>query len=105
MRHGTKKRGDDKLNVKKEATLNWKDAPDTISPEIYAEIRGIGVKNARNIFKRKDFPRIESAGNKQLADKTAVRLYDMGINTKTNAKQGIEFLILIELQKLTKERS
>lgn len=93
------------MNVKKEITLSWEEAPDTITPEVYSEIRGIGVKNARNIFKRKDFPRIESAGNKQLADKTAVRLYDMGISTKTNAKQGIEYLILIELQKLTKERS
>ena len=37
---------------------------------------------------------------KQIADKTAVRLYDMGINTKTQAKQGIEFLILLELQKI-----
>lgn len=89
------------MNVKKEATLDWIDAPDTITPEIYAQIRGHSVQWARNKFNKNDFPRIE--GGKQIADKTAVRLYDMGINTKTNARQGIEYLILIELQKLTKE--
>lgn len=91
------------MNVKKEITMTWEEAPDTITPDIYSKIRGICVQKAREIFNKKDFPRLESGGNKQLADKTAVRLYDMGINTKTNAKQGIEFLILIELQKLTKE--
>lgn len=90
------------MNVKKEITMTWEDAPDTITPEIYAQIRGIGTKNARNIFNRKDFPRLDSGGNKQLADKTAVRLYDMGISTKTNAKQGIDFLIFMELQKISR---
>lgn len=90
------------MNVKKEITMNWDDAPDTITPEIYANIRGHSIQWARDKFNEKDFPRIE--GGKQIADKTAVRLYDMGINIKNQAKQGIEFLILLELKKIS-ERS
>ena len=90
------------MNVKKEATMNFENAPDTITPEIYARIRGHSVQWARNKFNEKDFPRIE--GGKQIADKTAVKLYDMGIDIKNQAKQGIEYLILLELQKIN-ERS
>ena len=92
------------MNAKREITMTWDEAPDTINPEMYAKIRGICPQKARDIFNKKDFPRLESAGAKQLADKTAVRLYDMGINPKTNAKQGIEMLILLELQKLNERR-
>lgn len=86
------------MNVKKVATMNWEDAPDTITPEIYAKIRGHSTQWARNKFNEKNFPIIE--GGKQIADKTAVRLYDMGFNPKDNQKSSIEFLILLELQKL-----
>lgn len=90
------------MNVKKEITMNWDEAPDTITPEIYAKIRKHSTQWARNKFNEKNFPRIE--GGKQIADKTAVMLYDMGIDVKSQPKQGIEFLILLELRKLT-ERS
>ena len=90
------------MNVKHEITMTWEEAPDTITPEIYAKIRGHSTQWARNKFNEKDFPRIE--GGKQIADKTALRLYELGINIKNNAKQGIEFLILLELQKINKER-
>ncbi len=90
------------MNVKKEVTMNWEDAPDTITPEIYAKIRGHSEQWARDRFNEKDFPKLESG--KQIADKTAVRLYDMGINTKTQAKQGIEFLIFLELQKINERK-
>ena len=50
----------------------------------------------------KKFPRLESG--KLVADKTAVRLYDMGIDVKNNPKQSVELLILLELQKMN-ERS
>ena len=86
------------MNVKKEVEMNWEDAPDTISPEIYAKIRGKSPQWARDRFNKKDFPKLESG--KQIADKTAVRLYDMGINIKNNPKQSIDFLMLLELQKL-----
>lgn len=90
------------MNVKHEIEMNFDNAPDTITPEIYAKIRKHSVQWARNKFNEKDFPRIESS--KQIADKTAVKLYDMGINLKNNAKQGIEYLILLELQKLNERR-
>lgn len=90
------------VNVKREVTMNWNNAPDTITPEIYAQIRGHSVQWARNKFDEKDFPRLES--KKKIADKTAVRLYELGINPKQNQKAGIEFLILLELQKLTKSK-
>lgn len=86
------------MNVKKEVEMNWEDAPDTITPEIYGKIRGHSTQWARNRFNEIDFPIIESG--RQIADKTAVRLYDMGIKIKSNYKAGIEYLILLELQKL-----
>ena len=42
------------MNVKREITLNWDDAPDTITPEIYARIRGHSNEWARSRFKEKD---------------------------------------------------
>lgn len=89
------------MNVKKEITINWDEVPDTITPEIYAQIRGHSPEWARTRFKDKNFPRLESG--KMIADKTAVRLYDMGIIVKNNPKQSIEYLILLELQKLSKK--
>lgn len=88
------------MNVKKEVTMTWDEAPDTITPDIYAKIRGHSPQWARDRFNDKNFPKIESG--KQIADKTAVMLYDIGINIKTQTKQGIEFLMLLELQKLNK---
>lgn len=90
------------MNVKHEVTLNWDEAPDTITPEIYARIRGHSVEWAREKFKEPNFPRLESG--KMIADKTSLRLCDMGINPKLNSKQSIEYLILLELQKLTQKR-
>lgn len=90
------------MNVKHEITLNWDDAPDTITPEVYAKIRGRSPQWARDKFNEKNFPKLD--GKLLLADKTAVRLYDMGINIKNQTKQGIEFLILLELQKLNQTK-
>lgn len=90
------------MNVKKETTINWESAPDTITPEIYARIRGLSTQWARERFKENDFPKIESG--KLIADKTAVRLYDMGIKVKQTPKNGISYLILLEIQKLNKQR-
>ena len=82
--------------------MNWQEAPDTITPEIYAQIRGHSIKWARERFNERNFPKIESG--KQIADKTAVMLYDMGINIKNNPKQGVDFLILLELKKINERR-
>lgn len=63
----------------KKPTKNYKDLDETITPFDYAEWRGIGENKAREIFNRKDFPRIKGTGTKQLADKRAVLLYDLGL--------------------------
>lgn len=67
------------MQVKK-PTLTYDDLPETISPLEYAEWRGIGENKAREIFNRKDFPRLKGTGVKQLADKVAVRLYELGLS-------------------------
>ena len=79
-------------------TMTWDDAPDTITPTIYAKIRGIGEDRARDKFKEKNFPLIP--GGKIIADKEAVKLYDMGIVPKVQTKESISFLVLLELKKL-----
>lgn len=63
----------------KKPIKNYKDLDETITPFDYAEWRGIGENKAREIFNRKDFPRIKGTGVKQLADKRAVLLYDLGL--------------------------
>lgn len=63
----------------KKPTKNYNELPETITPFDYGEWRGIGENKAREIFNRKDFPRIKGTGVKQLADKRAVLLYDLGL--------------------------
>lgn len=64
----------------KTSTKQFKDLPETITPLDYAEWRGIGENKAREIFNRNDFPRIQGTGVKQVADKRAVFLYDLGLS-------------------------
>lgn len=71
----------------KKPTKKYEDLNDTITPFDYAEWRGIGENKAREIFNRKDFPRLKGTGVKQLADKRAVYLYDLGL--KEEEKQTI----------------
>lgn len=68
-------------------TKRYEDLNDTITPFDYAEWRGIGENKAREIFNRKDFPRLKGTGVKQLADKRAVYLYDLGL--KEEEKQTV----------------
>ena len=68
-------------------TKRYEDLNETISPLDYAEWRGIGENKAREIFNRKDFPRLKGTGVKQLADKRAVYLYDLGL--KEEEKQEV----------------
>ena len=63
----------------KKSILSYEGLPETITPYDYADWRGIGENKAREIFNRKDFPRIKGTGTKQLADKRAVLLYDLGL--------------------------
>lgn len=71
----------------KKPTKRYEDLNDTITPFDYAEWRGIGENKAREIFNRKDFPRLKGTGVKQLADKRAVYLYDLGL--KEEEKQEV----------------
>ena len=77
----------------KKPTTNFKDLPETITPYDYAEWRGIGENKAREIFNKKDFPRLQGTGVKQLADKRAVYLYGLGL--KEDEKQ----IVLKEIAK------
>ena len=63
----------------KKSTITYSELPDTITPMDYADWRGIGENKAREIFNSKDFPRIKGTGVKQVADKRAVLLFDLGI--------------------------
>jgi len=64
----------------KKSTITFADLPDTITPYDYAEWRGIGENKAREIFNSKGFPRIKGTGVKQVADKRAVYLFELGLS-------------------------
>lgn len=66
------------MQVKKSVKL-YSELPDTITPLDYAAWRGIGENKAREIFNSKGFPRIKGTGAKQVADKRAVLLYELGL--------------------------
>lgn len=64
----------------KKPTKRYEELPDTITPLDYANWRGVGENTARNIFNSKNFPRIQGTGVKQIADKRAVFLYELGLS-------------------------
>ena len=64
----------------KKATKTYQELNDTITPLDYAEWRGVGENTARNRFNSKGFPRIQGTGVKQVADKRAVLLYELGLS-------------------------
>nr|DAZ10059.1 MAG TPA: hypothetical protein [Caudoviricetes sp.] len=63
----------------KKPIKNYEDLPETITPYDYADWRGIGENKAREIFNSKGFPKLKGTGVKQLADKRAVLLHDLGL--------------------------
>lgn len=63
----------------KKSKITYEDLPDTITPYDYADWRGIGENKAREIFNSKGFPRIKGTGVKQIADKRAVYLHELGL--------------------------
>lgn len=67
------------MKVKK-STKTFSELPDTITTYDYAEWRGIGENKAREIFNSKHFPRIQGVGVKQIADKRAVYLHELGLS-------------------------
>ena len=64
----------------KKSSKKYDELPDTITPLDYAEWRGCGENKARDIFNSKGFPKILGMGVKQLADKRAVLLYELGLS-------------------------
>lgn len=42
----------------------YDELPDTITPEDYADWRGIGIEYARTYFHTQGFPRLKNAGNR-----------------------------------------
>ena len=63
-------------------SIKFDELPDTITPEYYAKWRGIGVDNARNRFHTKGFPILDVAGNRLIADKRAVLMFELNIEPK-----------------------
>lgn len=63
----------------KKTNKKYEDLSDTITPLDYADWRGIGENKAREIFNSKGFPRLKGTGAKQVADKRAVLLYELGL--------------------------
>lgn len=78
------------MNIKK-STKKYEDLPDTITPYDYADWRGIGENKAREIFNSKGFPRIKGTGVKQVADKRAVFLFELGL-TEEDKKEVLKEL-------------
>lgn len=76
------------MQVKK-STITFSELPDTITPYDYANWRGIGENKAREIFNSKGFPRIQGTGVKQIADKRAVYLYELGL-TEEDKKEVLK---------------
>lgn len=66
----------------KKSTKKYEELPDTITPLDYADWRGIGENKAREIFNSKGFPKLRGVGNKQIADKRAVFLHEMGLDNE-----------------------
>lgn len=64
----------------KKSTVTYEELPDTITPFDYANWRGCGENKAREIFNSKGFPRIKGVGIKQIADKRAVLLHELGLS-------------------------
>ena len=63
----------------KRSTITFGELPDTITPLEYADWRGVGENKAREIFNSRGFPRIKGTGVKQIADKRAVLLFELGL--------------------------
>ena len=63
-------------------SIKFEELPDTITPDDYAKWRSIGVDQARNRFHAKGFPMLNIAGNRLIADKRAVLMYELNIEPK-----------------------
>lgn len=80
------------MKVKK-SKMKFEDLPDTITPELYSDWRGIGVVKARERFHSYGFPLIKDCGANLIADKRAVFIHEFGTDEETK-KQLLEKLVL-----------
>jgi hypothetical protein len=79
----------------KRSKTSYQDLPDTLTPLDYADWRGIGENKAREIFNRKDFPKIKGMGTKLIADKRAVFIYELGLDEEEKQKLLKEIAVAI----------
>lgn len=79
----------------KKSKTSYQELPDTITPLDYADWRGIGENKAREIFNRKDFPKIKGMGTKLIADKRAVFIYELGLDEEEKQKLLKEIAVAI----------
>ena len=79
----------------KRSKTSYQDLPDTLTPLDYADWRGIGENKAREIFNRKDFPKIKGMGTKLIADKRAVFIYELGLEEEEKQKLLKEIAVAI----------
>ena len=79
--------------ITKKSKMKFEDLPDTITPEIYSDWRGIGVVKARERFHSYGFPLIKDCGANLIADKRAVFIHEFGTDEETK-KQLLEMLVL-----------
>ena len=70
------------MKVKK-SNIKFEDLPDTITPEIYSEWRGIGIVKARERFHSLNFPLIKNCGANLIADKRAVFIHEFCTDDET----------------------
>ncbi len=64
----------------RKSTKKYEELPDTITPYDYMDWRGVGESSAREIFKSNGFPSIKGLEVKQIADKRAVFLHELGLS-------------------------
>lgn len=67
----------------KKSKIKFEELPDTITPEIYSDWRGIGIAKARERFHSFGFPLIKDCGANLIADKRAVFIYEFGTDEET----------------------
>ncbi len=79
------------MQTEKKSTVTYKELPDAITPYDYMKWRGVGEPAARNIFNAPGFPRIQGTGSKQIADKRAVLISELGL-TEADKKELLKEL-------------
>lgn len=67
----------------KESKIKFEELPDTITPELYSEWRGIGIVKARERFHSYGFPLIKDCGSNLIADKRAVFFHEFCIDDES----------------------